>query len=95
MFALISSIRVAPEDAATLEQAFAKVAAHVRANEPGTLAYYMARADPAGAYRVIEVYRDEEAFSDHKASDAFQDFRPRLGAMLLGAPEVEKMDVAV
>lgn len=95
MIALISSIRVAPADAETLEREFAGIAGHVRVTEPGTLVYHLARRAEAGAYRVVEIYRDEEAIGIHLGSDAFKSFRPKLGAMLLEPPEVEKMEVAV
>lgn len=94
MIALIASIRVAPADAETLEREFAGIASHVRSTEPDTLVYHLARCAEAGCYRVIEVYRDEKAMGIHLGSDAFKSFRPKLGALLLEPPEVEKMEVA-
>jgi len=95
MIALIASIRVAPANAETLEREFATLADHVRANEPDTLVYHLARGPEAGTYRVIEIYRNEEAIRAHLGSDAFKSFRPKLGEMLLEPPATEKLEVAV
>jgi quinol monooxygenase YgiN len=96
VFTIIATIHVDPASAAHLEQVFAEFIAVVRANEPGTIAFHLAREPGiAGGYRVIEIYQDEAALEFHKAAAAFTAFRPMLGSMLLSPPTVERLDVAL
>jgi quinol monooxygenase YgiN len=44
---------------------------------------------------VLELYRTEEAFKAHVASDHFQAFRPKMAALIAAPPEVERLDVVI
>lgn len=96
MFALIASLRIDPANAEEFERNFETLATWVRANEPDTIVYNLARSrEEAGVYKVVEIYRSEAALKPHIESEAFQRYRPQMIAMLLEAPVVERMDVAV
>jgi quinol monooxygenase YgiN len=96
MFAVIARVRVDPAKTAAFEEDFASLAAYVHANEPHTLVYHLgkSRSEP-DVYEILEIYRSEEDVKPHAASDAFQQFRPKMIAALLGPPEVSKLDVIV
>ena len=96
MFALIAKLRIDPADGAKLEAAFAEAAQGVREKEPDTLVYHLTRIrGTEGEYRVLELYRSEEAFKVHLASDHFQAFRPKMAALVVAPPEAERLDVVI
>lgn len=91
--ALIATIRVQDGKTAEFEQVFAELATQVRALEPGNLLYQLCRSrTEANTYKVMELYRDEEAMKAHGASDHFKAAGPKLGAVLAGRPELEPLD---
>ncbi len=93
MIGVIATLRVQDGKGAELERAFGELAAQVRANEPGNLAYQLCRSrtDP-NTYKVLELYRDEDALKTHGASEHFKAAGPALGAVLAGRPEIEYLD---
>lgn len=96
MFAVIAQLRVDPADGEALEQLFGEMAAHVRAHEPGTCVYHLARNGAApGRYTVIEIYANEEALEAHLTSATFQACRPKVGALFREPPEVSRVDVVI
>ena len=65
----------------------------VRANEPGNLAYQLtkSRTDPQ-TYRVLELYRDQDALTHHGGTDYFKAAGPKFMGVLAGRPEIEYLD---
>ena len=93
MIGVIATLQCKDGANAALEAAFAALAAQVRANEPGNVAYQLckSRCEP-NTYKVLELYADADALKAHGASDHFKAAGPALGACLSGRPEVEYLD---
>ena len=93
MIAVIATLRVKDGQAQEFERLFTELAAQVRANESGNTAYQLCRSrTETDTYKVLEIYRDEEALEAHRASDHFRSAGPGLGIVLAGRPELELLD---
>ena len=93
MIGVIATLRVQDGKAAEFERLFAGLAAQVRANEPGNIAYQLCRSrSEANTYKVLEIYRAEAALKAHGAADHFKAAGPALGTVLAGRPDVEYLD---
>ena len=93
MIAVIATLRVKNGKAQEFESLFGQLAAQVRANESGNLIYQLCRSrTETDTYKVLEIYRDEEALEAHRASDHFRSAGPGLGIVLAGRPELELLD---
>ena len=91
---MLARLKVDPARAAAFEADFVETARAVRANEPDVIVYHLARIrETESDYRVVEIYRSEEAFKAHLATDHFQAFRPKMAAAILAPPEVERLDI--
>lgn len=93
MISVLTKVRVQDGKGAAFEELFLRVAAKVKANEPGVLVYQMlkSKTEP-DVYRMVEFYRDEPAFEAHGAADHFQASLAELASLLAGEPEVEFLD---
>lgn len=96
MIGVVATLQIKAGSAAEFEAAFTALAAQVRANEPGNIAYQLcrSRADP-NVYKVLELYASEEALNAHGASEHFKAAGPALGAALAGRPDIEYLDAVV
>lgn len=93
MIAVIATLRIKDGQAQEFERLFNMLAAQVRANETGNSAYQLCRSrTEANTYKVLEIYRDEQAMEAHRASDHFRVAGPGLGTVLDGRPETELLD---
>lgn len=93
MIGVIATLQCKDGANAALEAAFTALAAQVRANEPGNIAYQLCKSrSDANTYKVLELYADADALKAHGASDHFKAAGPALGACLAGRPEVEYLD---
>ena len=93
MIGVIATLQVQDGKAEDFEALFGELAAQVRGNEPGNLAYQLCRSrSEPNTYKVLEIYRDEAALEAHRASDHFRAAGPGLGSVLAGRPEVELLD---
>lgn len=93
MIGVIATLRTSEDKAQEFERLFTQLAAQVRANEGGNIAYQLCRSrTEPHTYKVLEIYRDEQALEAHRASDHFKSAGPGLGAVLAGRPEVETLD---
>ena len=93
MIGAIAVLRTKEGTQAEFEATFAKLAAAVRANEPGNLVYNLTRSrTEPGVYKVLEVYKDEEATAAHRASAHYKELGAALGPFMTGRAEVEQMD---
>jgi quinol monooxygenase YgiN len=90
---IIATIKVQDGKNAEFEGVFTALAAQVRANEPGNLAYQLtkSRTDP-NTYKVLELYVDQEAVTLHGGTDYFKAAGPKMGPCLAGRPEIEYLD---
>jgi len=93
MIGVVATIRVKPGAGPEFEQAFAPLAAAVRANEPGNKAYQLTRSrTEADTYKVLEIYDSEDALAAHRATDHFKTLGAALGPHMAGRPDVELLD---
>ena len=76
MYVLIVSARVKPEQRGTFSEAIEANAVSSVNDEPGCLRFDVVRDnDDLDRYLFYEVYRDQEAFAAHRASDHFARWR--------------------
>ncbi len=75
MITITAVIRAKPGREAVVEGALASVIADVKANEPGTIAYFVSRAinDPC-VFTTFERFVDEAAMNSHNQSAAVAAF---------------------
>jgi quinol monooxygenase YgiN len=93
MIAAIAVLRTKEGAQAGFEEVFAKLQAAVRADEPGNLVYQLTRSrTEPGVYKVLEVYKDEDAVAAHRASAHFKELGAALGPFMAGRPEIESLD---
>jgi quinol monooxygenase YgiN len=93
MIGVVATLKVQDGKAAEFEKVFTGLMAQVRANEPGNVVYQLCRTrGEPNTYKVLELYKDEDALKAHGASDHFKAAGPALGATLAGRPEIEYLD---
>lgn len=93
MIGVIATLKVQEGKANEFEAIFRDLAANVRLNEVGNVAYQLCRSrTEPNTYKVLELYTDEEALKAHGASEHFKAAGPKLGSVLAGRPEVEYLD---
>ncbi|MDB5673492.1 MAG: antibiotic biosynthesis monooxygenase [Sphingomonas bacterium] len=93
MIGVIATLTVQPGKQAEFEAIFARLAAQVRADEPGNIFYQLCRSRESDqTYKVLEHYRDQAALDAHRASAHFRAAGPRLAGVLAGAPVAELLD---
>jgi quinol monooxygenase YgiN len=90
---IVATLKVQDGKNAEFEAIFTALAAQVRANEPGNLAYQLtkSRTDP-NTYKVLELYKDEDAVKLHGGTEYFKAAGPKMGPCLAGRPEIEYLD---
>jgi quinol monooxygenase YgiN len=93
MIGVIATLTVQPGKQAEFEAVFARLAAQVRADEPGNIFYQLCRSrENDQIYKVLEHYRDQAALDAHRASAHYRAPGPLLAGVLAGAPTVELLD---
>jgi len=90
---IVATLKVQDGKNAEFESVFRDLAAQVRANEKGNLAYQLtkSRSDP-NTYKVLELYTDQAAVDHHGQTDYFRAAGPKMGPCLAARPEVEYLD---
>lgn len=93
MLGIVATIRVQDGKGGDFEAVFRRLAAKVRANEPGNLLYQLtkSRTEP-NTYKVLEIYTDQDAVTAHGGSDHFREIGREMGPFLAGRPDVETLD---
>ena len=94
MIGVVATLKVKPGLEAAFEAGFSDLAAKVRANEPGNVFYQLtkSRTEP-GTYKVLELYKDQEAVKHHGQTEYFKAAGASVFAgALAGAPEIEYLD---
>lgn len=90
---IIATIRIQEGKAEEFESFFTELARQVRANEPGNVAYQLTKSrNEPNTYKVLEIYKDQEALSAHGQTEHFKAAGPKFGAVLAGRPEIETLD---
>ncbi|MFN3513503.1 MAG: putative quinol monooxygenase [Phenylobacterium sp.] len=93
MIGVVATLKVQEAKAAEFEAIFTDLAQKVRANEPGNLMYQLtkSRTEP-GVYKVLELYKDQDALSAHGQTDYFKAAGAKMGPCMAGRPEIEYLD---
>jgi quinol monooxygenase YgiN len=93
MIGIIATLKVQEAKAAEFEGIFKDLAEQVRANEPGNLFYQLtkSRTEP-GTYKVLELYKDQDALTHHGQTDYFKAGGAKMGPCMAGRPDVELLD---
>ncbi len=89
----VAKLFVQEAKAAEFEAVFLDLAAKVKANEPGCIAYQLtkSRTEP-GVYKVLELYANEDALKHHGGTDYFKAAGAAMGPTMAGRPEIEYLD---
>lgn len=96
MIGIVATLKTQPGKGADFEAVFKQLAAKVRANEPGNLLYQLTKSrTEADTYKVLELYKDQDALAAHGQSDHFKDLGRQMGAFMAGRPEIEYLDAVV
>lgn len=99
MRTLTAILACSRENAAAVEAALLEVVAYVRANEPETLGYHVARGaaeDGSAVFTTYERFADAAAMERHNASEAVARFFAVAGPLLSGpATVVTAREIAV
>ena len=90
---IVATMKIQEGKNAEFEAFFTELAKQVRANEPGNIAYQLtkSRKDPQ-EYKVLELYKDQEAVTVHGQTDYFKAAGPKMGPCIGGRPEIEYLD---
>ena len=93
MIGVVAILKVQEGKGAEFEAVFRELAAKVKANEPGNLLYQLTRSRAeANTYKVLELYKDQEALTAHGQSDYFRELGRKMGPCMAGRPDIEYLD---
>lgn len=94
MIGVIATLKIQAGKSEEFEAFAGALAAKVRANEPGNLAYRLtkSRTEP-DTYKFMEFYADQDALTLHGGTDYFKAAGPKFAAVLAAMPEIEYLDV--
>jgi len=96
MIGVVAILKVQDGKGAEFEGVFSELSAKVRANEPGNLFYQLTKSrTEANTYKVLELYKDQDALSAHGQTEYFRDAGRQMGAFMAGRPEIEYLDAVV
>jgi len=88
---IIARLKIQPGKNKEFESIFSELQAAVRANEPGNNFYACHRTDDENVYVVLEQYKDQAAADAHGASEHFRTIGAKLGGVMAGRPELERL----
>ena len=90
---VIATLRIQDGKAAEFEAFFTELAKQVRANEAGNIAYQLTKSrTEANTYKVLELYKDQDALTAHGQTDHFKTIGREMGAFMAGRPDIEYLD---
>jgi len=93
MIGIVAVLKVQDGKGEEFEAVFRELSAKVRANEPGNLFYQLTKSrSEAGTYKVLELYRDQEALTAHGQTEYFRELGRKMGPCMAGRPEIEYLD---
>jgi quinol monooxygenase YgiN len=90
---VIATLRIQDGKGGEFEAFFTELAKQVRANEPGNVAYQLTKSrTEANTYKVLELYKDQDALTHHGGTEYFKAAGPKFAAVLAGRPDIEYLD---
>jgi quinol monooxygenase YgiN len=93
MIGIVATLKVQEGKGSDFEAVFLELAGKVRANEPGNVFYQLTKSrTEANTYKVLELYKDQDALTAHGGTDHFKDLGRKMGAFMAGRPDVEYLD---
>ncbi|UTP38615.1 antibiotic biosynthesis monooxygenase [Phenylobacterium sp. LH3H17] len=93
MIGVVATLKVQDGKQGEFEAIFTDLAAQVRANEPGNVFYQLTKSrTDATVYKVLELYKDQDALSAHGQTDYFKAAGAKMGPCMGGRPEIEYLD---
>ncbi|MDD3837966.1 MAG: putative quinol monooxygenase [Phenylobacterium sp.] len=91
MIAVVATLKIQDGKNEEFEAVFKELSQQVRSNEPGNLLYQLTRTADPNTYKVLELYKDADAMAAHGQAEHFKAAGPKLGAVLAGRPEIERL----
>jgi quinol monooxygenase YgiN len=93
MIGVVAVLRVQDGKGEDFEAIFRDLSAKVREKESGNLMYQLtkSRSEP-NTYKVLELYKDQDALSHHGQTDYFKELGRKMGPCMAGRPDVEYLD---
>jgi quinol monooxygenase YgiN len=88
--ALVVTLKAKPGREAELENAFRIFIGKVRASGYA-IHFQLTRTSTPGTYKLIEIFRDESALADHRATPHVKAFGATFGDLLDGPNQVEQL----
>ncbi len=96
MIGIVATLKVQDGKGAEFEPLFNELAQKVRANEPGNLLFQLTRSrTDANTYKVLELYRDQEALNAHGQTEYSRELGRKMVPFMAGRPELEYLDAVV
>jgi quinol monooxygenase YgiN len=96
MIGVVAVLRVQDGRGEDLEAIFKELSAKVKENEAGALMYQLTKSrTEANTYKVLELYKDQDALTRHGQTDYFKELGRKMGPCMAGRPEVELLDGVV
>ena len=92
MIAVIAKLNVKPGCEEEFEVAMLNLVSDVNANEPGNHLYKLCKKTDCN-YVVMELYEGQAAIAAHGQSAHFKAVGAKFGGLMVGAPEITRMDV--
>jgi quinol monooxygenase YgiN len=93
MLVIVTSIKVKEGLNGAFEAVFRSATAEVQAHEPDTLMYQLVRSrDDSQAYRLIEMFRHDDALDMHMKMPHVQNMMLKLKGMFESQPQQEMHD---
>lgn len=93
MIGIVATLKIQEGKGPDFEGVFLRLAAQVRANEPGNIFYQLtkSRTEP-NTYKVLELYKDQAALEAHGQTDHYKTIGREMGPFMAGRPEIEYLD---
>jgi len=91
MQAIIARLVIKAGEEETFEAAARDMMAQVANNEPGCKLYVCSKAKEPQTYVFMERYVDDAAMAAHREADHFKAFGAKIGGILAGAPQIERL----
>jgi quinol monooxygenase YgiN len=93
MIGVVATLKIQDGKQAEFEKIFTDLSQQVRANEPGNLVYQLTKSrEDATVYKVLELYKDQDALSAHGQTDYFKAAGAKMGPCMGGRPTIEYLD---